>query len=376
MFWLKEIELGFRRLPLVLLGFIARRRHTFPVDLDFNQCKFLFLRQDLIGDALVSTPVFETLKRHYPGAVIDVLMSPRNHFVLERDPAVRKRWVYRKSPGAIRSLMREVRHEHYDFMVDLIDNPSRTSTLWCLFGGARWRVGLAKENDFCYDFAAPFLPKDGYHVAERTANVLKAFRIDAEKEPLRIRYFLSQDAERFGSDVWKSNGLDGYNVVGVNISAGDEVRSWSGNNARRFLAETHAIHPDWRILLLFKPEDRAKAEDLFLSSPFVILSPNTPSFDHVAALVSRLSFLVTPDTSIVQIAAAFSVPSLVLHLKISSIHGHLWEPYKSDSENLIASVDNVETIPSSEVTAAFERLSSRNINRKPQVQQENARSNS
>lgn len=370
MFWLKEIELGFRRLPLVILGFIARRRHTLPADLDFNQCKFLFLRQDLIGDALVSTPVFETLKRHYPGAVIDVLMSPRNHFVLERDPAVRKRWIYRKSPGDIRSLLREIRHEHYDFMVDLIDNPSRTSTLWCLFGGARWRVGLAKENDFCYDFAAPFLPKDGYHVAERTANVLKAFRINPEKEPLRIRYFLSQNAERFGANVWKGNGLNGSTVLGINISAGVEVRSWWGNNASQFLTEVHVRHPDWRILLVFKPEDRAKAELLSVSSPFVILPPDTPSFDHVAALVSRLSFLVTPDTSIVQIAAAFGIPALVLHLKISSLHGHLWEPYKSDSENLIASVDNLETIPASEVVAAFERLCSRNINRQPKLKQD------
>lgn len=376
MFRLKVIELGFRRLLLATLGFIVRRHHAIPADVDFNQCKFLFLRQDLIGDALVSTPVFETLKRHYPGAVIDVLMTSRNHFVLERDPAVRKRWIYRKSLGDIRSLMREVRQEHYDFMVDLIDNPSTTSTLWCLFGGARWRVGLAKENDFCYDFAAPFLPKEGYHVAERTANVLNAFRIKPEKEPLRIRYFLSQNAERFALDVWKDNGLDGCTVVGVNISAGDEVRSWWGNNCTQFLAEVHALHPDWRILLVFKPEDRVKAELLSMSSPFVILSPNTPSFDHVAALVSRLSFLVTPDTSIVQIAAAFSIPALVLHLKVSSIHGHLWEPYKSDSENLIASVDNLETIPSSEVIASFERLSSRNINRQPKVKQDIVRSTS
>ncbi len=376
MFWSKAIELSLRRLPLVIFDLIARRRRLIPADLDFNHCKFLFLRQDLIGDALVSTPVFETLKRHYPGAVIDVLMSPKNHFVLERDPAVRKRWIYKKSMNGIRNLLWEVRSERYDFMVDLIDNPSRTSTLWCLFGGARWRVGLAKENDFCYDFAAPFLPKDGYHVAERTANVLKAFRIDPEKESLRVRYFLSQNADRFAMDAWKSTGLDGHTVVGVNISAGVEVRSWWGSNCSQFLAKVHALHANWKILLVFKPEDRTKAELLSVSSPFVILSPDTPSFDHVAALVSRLSFLVTPDTSIVQIAAAFNVPALVLHLKVSSIHGYLWEPYKSDSENLIASVDNIETIPSSEVITAFERLSSRNINRKPKVQQDIARSTS
>lgn len=361
MFLLKAIESGFRRLPLTILGLIARRRHNIPSDLDFNQCRFLFLRQDLIGDALISTPVFETLKRHYPGAVLDVLLSPKNEFVLERDPAIRKRWVYRKSLTAIWKLLREIRDERYDFMVDLVDNPSRTSTLWCLFGGARWRVGLAKENDFCYDFAAPFLPKDSNHVSDRTANVLTAFRINPENEPLQIRYILSEVADRFALDAWKERGLIGCTVLGVNISAGDEARSWWGKNCGKFLADVHALHPQWKILLLFKPGDRDKVDHLAESSPFAVLSPSTPSFDHVAALVSRLSFLVTPDTSVVQIAAAFSIPAVVLHLKVSSIHGHLWEPYRSDSENLVASVDNVETIPSSEILAAFERLSSRNV---------------
>jgi ADP-heptose:LPS heptosyltransferase len=361
MVWLKPLELGFRRFLTGVLKFFLRKKKPFPAHLDFNLCKFLFLRQDLIGDALVSTPVFDLLKRRYPGAVIDVLMSPKNHFTLEHNPAIRKRWIYKKTPRELMKLRKQIRQEQYDFVVDLLDNPSTTSTLWCLNARAKWRVGLAKENDFCYDFVAPMLPKSEFHIVERTANVLLAFRIDPGKEILRIRYYVSPQSEKSADKFWSENGFTDKTVVGVNISAGDEVRSWWGKNCIEVLSEMTKRHPEWKILLLFKPEDSHKARSISQAVPSLIFSPPTPTFDHIAALVKRVRILVTPDTSIVQIASAFNIPSVVLHLRLSALHGHLWEPYKSDAVNLVASVDHVETIPAKDIISAFERLASRNI---------------
>jgi len=356
---LKTLELRFRRLLMALLKTSFGSRHQIPSDVDFNKCKVLFLRQDLIGDALISTPVFDVLKRTYPGITLDVLMSPKNHFVLQNDSSVRKRWIYAKSPVQLWKLRKNVRSEKYDFVVDLLDNPSTTSTLWCLNAGARWRVGLAKENDFCYDCAAPLLEKADHHVVERTANVMTCFNIDPSKADLQIRYFVSAESSQFAEQFWQSARLEKETVVGVNISAGDVVRSWWRENCREFLKEVAHHRPDWKILLMFKPEDREKAKSLAEKVHQVLLPPATPTFDHLAALVKRLTFLVTPDTSIVQLASAFSIPSVVLHLKISALHGHLWEPFRSDAENLVASADNVDMIPWQQVYAAFKRLVAR-----------------
>ena len=90
---LKRIELAFRRIMLVVTGKLVRRSRQPEKSLDFNRSKILFVRQDRIGDVLVSTPLLTAVKRHYPGAIVDVLLSTNNHFVLANHPLVRKRWI-------------------------------------------------------------------------------------------------------------------------------------------------------------------------------------------------------------------------------------------------------------------------------------------
>jgi len=58
----KRIELWFRRLLIRMLGRIFKRTNTIRDNNDFNRCKILFIRQDRIGDVLISTPLFEILK--------------------------------------------------------------------------------------------------------------------------------------------------------------------------------------------------------------------------------------------------------------------------------------------------------------------------
>lgn len=360
---LKPIELAFRRALLYVLRFLFRKKRPLPADVDFNSCTFLFLRQDLIGDALISTPVLHAFKKRYPGVALDVLMSPKNHFVLANDPTVRNRLVYEKFLPKALSLLQKVRRNRYDFIVDLLDNQSITSTLWCLFGGGRFRVGLSKENDFCYDIAVPLLAKKEFHVADRTANLLSVFNIDPRQEELHIHYQPSSEAERFAEDFWNSFNRDRTPVLGVNISAGASYRMWWRENCRNFIREVIKKFPELRILVLSVPADRLKAEEVTRAVLGTVLAPLTPSFDHAAALIERLSFLATPDTSMCQVAAAFRVPSVVLYPNLAVLHGHLWTPYRSDAENIAASFDDIGTIRSEQIIDAFKRLAERHPQR-------------
>ncbi|HVN48646.1 MAG TPA: hypothetical protein VMU30_07475, partial [Bacteroidota bacterium] len=109
--FLKRIEIGFRRSLIRLLGKFVSRKHEIISTVDYNACKYLFIRQDMIGDVLVSTPLFAALKKHYPQATIDVLLSSKNHFVLQNDPAIRKRWTYKKKIFSALKMLRAVRNE-------------------------------------------------------------------------------------------------------------------------------------------------------------------------------------------------------------------------------------------------------------------------
>jgi ADP-heptose:LPS heptosyltransferase len=86
-----------------------------------------------------------------------------------------------------------------------------------------------------------------------------------------------------------------------------------------------------------------------------LLSPETKTFDAFAAFVKSLRLLVTPDTSAVHLAAAFSIPSVVLYVQ-SNKDLRIWEPYGSESETLVTDVDDLTTIPPADVFAAIVRL--------------------
>ena len=117
--FLKPVEIGFRRFLLRMLGVFVKRGRPLPDSIDFSSRKYLFVRQDRIGDVLVSTPLIHALKDKYPNATVDFLLSSNNHFVLENEPLVRKRWIYRKTIASALEILKAIRKEKYDFVIGL-----------------------------------------------------------------------------------------------------------------------------------------------------------------------------------------------------------------------------------------------------------------
>jgi ADP-heptose:LPS heptosyltransferase len=269
--FLKRIEILLRRFLIIFLGLFVHRRNRSSNTIDINSSKILFIRQDRIGDVLVSTPIFASVKKHFPSAIIDVLLSDNNQFVLMNDPIIRKRWIYRKRIGKAIALIRSIRKEKYDFAVDMMDNPSATSTFLCLLSGARWNVGIAKDNNYVYDIRVPMLSRRETHIVDRIAQLLTPFHIDPHGENLSVRYFTLSDSDEFVDDFLSANQLSNCPLVGLNISAGGVTRFWGISNYRLLLSLLKEDHPDLTPILLYQPSDKEKAEKIVEGLTNVIL---------------------------------------------------------------------------------------------------------
>ena len=351
----KRIELWFRRLLIQLLGRLFQRKNTLQSNIDFNACKFLFIRQDRIGDVLISTPLFGLLKKHYPRALVDVLLSENNYFVLENDPLIHTRWMYRKKLGRIISLIRALRNEHYDFAIDLMDNPSTTSTVLCLLINAKWNIGIDKDNRFAYDILVPMLSRRETHIIDRIAQVLIPFHVDPHTEIFAVRYYTSAESEKFADSFAQKKNLSSYPIIGVNISAGNDARFWGLKNFKEFMNHLSCVYPEFKSLLLYQPSDELRAQMIAESNQSAVLSPVTSSFDQFAAFIKRLSFLVTPDTAAVHLASAFKVGTVVLYVQ-SNKALRIWEPYGTDYECIVTDGDDLSMIPVKQVQDALGRL--------------------
>ncbi|MFL5517015.1 MAG: glycosyltransferase family 9 protein, partial [Gemmatimonadales bacterium] len=128
----------------------------------------LLMRQERIGDVLVGIPVLRALRQRYPAARIHLLVSRNNYAVRDAvRPFVDRVWRYDKTVGSAVALLRALRRERYDVVVDLVDNPSAISRVvigWC---GARRAVGLAHADAGYYSHAAPLLDQATVHPVER-----------------------------------------------------------------------------------------------------------------------------------------------------------------------------------------------------------------
>ena len=365
--FLKSIEIIFRRALIRFLRPLVRSHRRPPVAVDFNRCKFLFVRQDRIGDVLISSPLFAALKVRHPEATIDVLLSSNNHFVLANDPLIRKRWIYEKNLSSAWKILTGLWAERYDFVIDLMDNPSATSTVICLLSRARWTVGLEKDNSYAYDIVVPLMSRRDTHIVDRIASLLLPFGIQPEKENLRIRYFVSQESLRWASTILDNFGSPGAPIIGINISAGDEVRFWGVDNFRSLIGHIQSHLSGYRILILSKPSHDSMARSIADGLSGVFLSPITKSFDEFAALIKHLQILITPDTSAAHVAAAFQIPAVVMYVQ-SNKDLRIWEPYGSPHEVLVADVDDLTVISPRSVFEAFERL----LNRTRTLEQSNS----
>ncbi len=354
----KRIEIAFRRDLIRFLNFFCGRQKGKIQVSDLKNAKFLFIRQDMIGDVLVSTPLFALLKKKYPLAIIDVLLSPKNHFVLQNDPFIRKRWIYSKRIFSIIRLLRSIREEHYDFAVDLMDNPSATSTVLCLLSGAKETVGLEKENRYAYSIVVKLLSRKESHIIERIAQLLTPFDIHPRREDLSVRYLPSEQS-RVKADLFiKENFMEDKKIVGINISAGGEVRFWGVNHYKHLTLYLHNFYPQLEIVVLYKPEHRKIALEIAaftLPHSFVKLSPITNSFDEFAALIEKTSLLITPDTSAVHLASAFHIPAVVLYVQ-SNKELRIWEPFHTEYEAIVTNVDDLGTISEKEVENAVDHI--------------------
>ncbi|WP_426492987.1 glycosyltransferase family 9 protein [Hymenobacter sp. 102] len=92
--------------------------------------KILVLRFSSIGDIVLTTPVVRGLKRQVPGAQVHFATKPAFRGMLEANPYVDK---VHSLTGSLQELVAELRAEQFDFVVDLHHN-LRTSLIKAQLG--------------------------------------------------------------------------------------------------------------------------------------------------------------------------------------------------------------------------------------------------
>ena len=356
---LKPIEKKFKAFSYRVCRSFFKQGSTDFKTLDGNSLrKVLFLRPEKIGDMVISFPVFDGLRKQYPHIKISILGSPRNFAIIKNDPRFDKIYLYRKSLFPALSVIKEMRKEKYDCVVDMIGDDSVTALfLSQLSAPGKPRIGVGKERfREYYDYNYAYRTNNTAHVIENTLKLLEAFGIDSSRVSGYAPPYVTETEKQFAHDWVTSQKSDGsVRLVGYNLSAGAPSRLWAEDKTERLVQSLLKRYQDMRLVLITIPSERDRGERLVTKfGDRLVLIPDKLSLTKVSAVISELDVLISPDTSLVHIARSFQVPVVGLYSRFMS-NFILWRPYGQEDGAVVSNNDdNIFDITPDQVLNTFD----------------------
>lgn len=292
-----------------------------------NIKSILILRQDRIGDLIISETFVRKLREKYPQLKIDILLGKRNAsamFIVQ--DYVNSVLVYQQKPA--KDIANLLKHRNkYDLVIDLLDKPSRTSHIICKVLNPKFTAGFDYELNKDYDFKVKPLSRLKHHIVERTSKLLELF--DYDLSTLDYKYKIK--AMPCISELVNISKSGGNKLFMINLSGSHESRNWGEQNYSNFIKLVKSERNDYTFILLYTADLIHQALQIEQDTG-AIAHPLIPSFEEYVSVLSSADFILTPDTSAVHIVSAFDIPQVCLFAR--DIHNITadeipWYPYKS-----------------------------------------------
>ena len=309
------------------------RRHEFR--------KILLIKLSAVGDVVHTLPVLNKLRRRYPNAQIDWLVTPAIGELLRHNPAITNVIEFTRDvrPGrwglgrldAVMNYLRlaaKLRATRYDLVVDM-HGQSRTAVL-ALATGALARVGFdrprarvwkASERQFptqtrkhawqgaregswlAYTHAIP-VPTLEQHAVDRYLNIAPLLGLDGG--PADFSFPIPQKANARIDAM-----LDRYEIAAAKLvvmAPGTiwETKQWRceafAEVARAFLQKGVAV------TLIGSKRERAVCDDVAALAPGAVNLSGETTLSELAALIRRATICVTNDSGPMHLAVALGRP--------------------------------------------------------------------
>lgn len=260
--------------------------------------KFLLVRFSSIGDIVLTSPVIRCLRKQVPDAEIHFLVRNKFRQVVEYNPYIDKIHVLAHSWEL---MIEELLSENYDYIIDLHHNV-KTLRLKKALQKKSW--SFHKLNIEKYLFTAlkiNTLPK--IHIVDRYLKTLGAFNV--KNDGAGLDYFIGKEHETQFRDIPASHHA-GY--IACVIGAAHFTKCWPVHKWKALCERID--HP---IILLGDDGDAIKGASLAAVDPVKIYNAcGKFNINESADLVRKAKLVISHDTGLMHIAAAFKRPLITL----------------------------------------------------------------
>ena len=248
--------------------------------------KILVVRFSSIGDIVLTTPVVRMLKKQL-NAQVHYLTKSSYVSLLKNNPYIDS--VY-QIDNSISEVIADLKKEKYDYVIDLHSN-LRTQILKFRLGmPAKSFNKLNMEKFMLTNFKLDKMPK--IHIVDRYLETVKHLGVKNDNQGLD--FFLSAN-DKLDISIFPKNYI--VFIIG-------------GQHATKILPNEKIISiikkVNKPVLLIGGPEDAHRGEDIAKACNKVVNTCGKYSILHSASLVQQATMVITHDTGMMHIAAAFN----------------------------------------------------------------------
>ena len=253
--------------------------------------KFLIVRFSSIGDIVLTTPVIRCLKKQLPDAEVHFLTKQSFATLVESNPFIDK---VHSLAHSWETVVHELKQENYDYIIDLHHN-FRTLRLKKDLGIRSFPFNKLNVQKWIYvNFKWNLMPD--LHIVDRYLKTVESFGVKNDEEGLD--YFIPAKDEVKQKDIPVSHHA-GY--IGIVIGAAHNTKKLPVEKLKELCARID--HP---IILLGGKEDNDNAQQIASVDPVKIYNAcGKFSLNESADLVRKAKLIITHDTGLMHIAAAF-----------------------------------------------------------------------
>lgn len=298
--------------------------------------KVLIIRLSSIGDIVLTTPICRCIKKQLPGTEIHYLVKNNFKSIVQSNPYIYKVHVLHNDLAQVTS---DLERENFDYIIDLHHN-LRTLTIKRALKRVK-AFSFKKLNVHKWFFTALKINRmPDVHIVDRYFATIKHFGVI--NDGAGLDFFIPKSEQVADHDIPAAQSLG---FIGIVIGAAHNTKKLPLHKLVEICEKI-----DYPIILLGGPEDKENGEKICSIDPVKIYnSCGKFSLNESADLVRRARLIITHDTGLMHIAAAFK--KRIISVWGNTVPAFGMTPYSGHSiqANAIMEVNNLWCRPCSKI---------------------------
>jgi len=295
--------------------------------------KFLIIRFSSIGDIVLTSPIIRCLKTQVKNAEIHFVTKQKYECILNSNPNIDKVHIYDEN---LNELIQEFKTEQFDYIIDLHHN-FRSGRIKRKLKATSYSVNkLNWKKMLLIRFKMNRLPKK--HIVDRYFETLSL--LDVKNDGQGLDFFIPENKEFMKNElpVPFQNGYVAFVIAGTYQTKKFPVEKVSEVCQKL----------DYPVILLGGKNEFDEGEKVLSQSKGNVLNyAGKISLNQSASLVRDAKLVLTNDTGLMHIAAAFK--KKILSFWGNTVPDFGMTPYQSNSVSQLLEINNLKCRPCSKL---------------------------